>query len=68
MGCILKQVQGSSLISGFHCLVTEAAALGEPAWKDAGAKPGLQIWRIVVGIKTIYDVNRSSLCMRFVDM
>lgn len=31
-------------------LLTEASALGEPAWKDAGTKPGLQIWRIVVGM------------------
>ena len=29
---------------------TEASAMTEPAWKDAGQKPGLQIWRIVVCI------------------
>ncbi|XP_052781812.1 gelsolin-like protein 1 [Mya arenaria] len=27
--------------------VKKASALGEPAWKEAGTKPGLQIWRIV---------------------
>lgn len=32
--------------------VKKAAALGEPAWKDAGTKPGLQIWRIVKFIVT----------------
>ncbi|KAL4226754.1 hypothetical protein ACF0H5_014734 [Mactra antiquata] len=32
--------------------VKKAAALGEPAWKDAGTKPGLKIWRIVKFIVT----------------
>lgn len=32
--------------------VKKAAALGEPAWKEAGVKPGLKIWRIVKFIVT----------------
>lgn len=32
--------------------VKKASALGEPAWKDAGTQPGLQIWRIVKFIVT----------------
>ncbi|KAH3881637.1 hypothetical protein DPMN_005563 [Dreissena polymorpha] len=32
--------------------VKKAAALGEPAWKNAGVQPGLQIWRIVKFIVT----------------
>ncbi|XP_045166542.2 gelsolin-like protein 1 [Mercenaria mercenaria] len=32
--------------------VKKAAALGEPAWKNAGTQPGLQIWRIVKFIVT----------------
>lgn len=32
--------------------VKKASALGEPAWKEAGLKPGLQIWRIVKFIVT----------------
>lgn len=30
-------------------LLTEESALSEPAWKNAGQKVGLQIWRIMVG-------------------
>lgn len=31
-------------------LLTEESASTEPAWKNAGQKPGMQIWRIVVSI------------------
>lgn len=36
-------------------VVSGESAAQEPAWKNAGMKPGLQIWRIVVGFHCTRD-------------
>lgn len=43
---------------------TGTSATTEPAWKNAGTKPGLQIWRIVVSVSLgSFYLNLKLVCI-----
>ena len=43
----------------------KASAETEPAWKGAGSKVGMQIWRIVKFKVSLLDIPTAKLCSAF---